>query len=325
MIVTDPGSIAPPGPIVVTGGLGCIGANLVRLLVDRGYAVRIIDDYSNLDDPPPPPAGVAVTRGSILDEALLAPLLAGAAGVVHLAASTSVQDSVEHPEMPLTVNVNGTFAVLQAARAAGVRRFVLASSNAAAGEHEPPLDESVLPRPLSPYGASKLAGEAFCSAFSGTYGLDTVALRFANVYGRYAAHKPSVIAKFFGRIERGEALTIYGDGRQTRDFVHASDVARAVIGALETPGAGPMFQVGTGRETSVLELITLLGEVTGIEPRLEWLPELPGEIRRNAVSIAAARAAFGYEPQMELRAGLEDTYRWLRAGATAGAVAVGAD
>ena len=196
-----------------------------------------------------------------------------------------------------------------------VKRFVFASSNAPLGEQTPPVDEDRIPKPLSPYGASKLAGEGYCSAFAATHhGLEPVVLRFANVYGLYSTHKSSVVAKFMRRIRDREGLIVYGDGEQTRDFVHAEDLARGILSAVEAPAAsGQTFQLGSGTETSVLRLVELLREVAGDVVGVTHEPERPGEIRRNWTNISKAREILGYDPQKDLRASLDEMYRWFQA------------
>lgn len=297
--------------VVVTGGYGFIGVNTVRDLVARGFAVRVLDDLSG--GHPEHLADVPHERveGDIRDPGAVARALDGAAAVVHLAASTSVLESVADPLPTFEVNVGGTLALLRGAVEAGASRFVLASSNAALGEHPPPLDERVVPRPVSPYGASKLAAEAYCAGFAGSHGIGAVALRFANVYGPYSGHKTSVVAKFVRRMLAGEPVTIYGDGRQTRDFIHVDDVVQAIRLALTRPHGEAVFQIATGRETSVIELVERLGRCAGASPPIEWLPPAAGEIRRNSSSIELARARLGFDPAVTLDDGLPATWAWL--------------
>lgn len=302
----------PRGSLVlVTGGCGFVGVNVVRDLVAHGHAVRVLDDLSS--GHPEHLAGVPheLVEGDVRDPEAVRRAVDGAQAIVHLAASTSVLESVADPRPTFSSNAGGTLTMLEAAVAGGVRRFVLASSNAALGDHTPPLDERTLPRPKSPYGASKLAAEAYCSGFSGTHGIRATALRFANVYGPYSGHKTSVVARFARRLLAGESLTIYGDGRQTRDFIHVDDVAQGVRLALTRAHEEPVFQIATGRETSVLELTELIAACAGSAPALEWLPAPAGEVRRNSASIALARERLGFEPAVALPDGLRATWRWL--------------
>jgi len=220
---------------------------------------------------------------------------------------------VEDPRGDAEVNVFGTLNALLAARDGGAGAFVFASSGAPLGSVEPPGHEGLAPRPLSPYGASKLAGEGLCSAFAGSYGIAATALRFTNVYGPYSYHKGSVVALCLKRIMDGEPLVVYGDGDQTRDFLYIDDLGAAVIAAIARRPTGGLYQLGTGTETSVNELMELLIElmpdraVTVINE-----PDRRGEIRRAYSDISRARADLGYAPDTPLRDGLVTTSDWFR-------------
>ncbi|RIK41240.1 MAG: epimerase, partial [Chloroflexi bacterium] len=198
--------------ILVTGGAGFIGASLVPMLLGQGYRVRVLDDLSVGSAATLEGLDVELVVGDIRDRAAVDAAVAGMDGVVHLAAHTTVIDSIHDPLHDYAVNVGGTLNLLLACRDQGIGRFVFASSNAPIGENTPPIDESKPARPLSPYGASKLAGEGYCSAFHSSYGLGTVILRFANVYGPRSTHKGSVVAKFIKDALSSGRLTIYGDG-----------------------------------------------------------------------------------------------------------------
>jgi UDP-glucose 4-epimerase len=210
--------------------------------------------------------------------------------------------------------VTQTVALLDAARLAGVRRFVFASSNAAAGDHEPPADETNLPHPLSPYGASKLAGEAYVQAFAATYGIAACALRFSNAYGPWSLHKRSVVAAWLRAALAGETIRIDGGGEQTRDFVFVEDLAAAIAAALDAPSdnvAGEIFQVGTGRETTVNALAAAVGEAVGRELRIERGPERIGDVKRNVSRVDKAARLIGYRARVDLREGLAATAAWF--------------
>lgn len=295
--------------VLVTGGCGFVGVNLALYLAQRGCRVRILDNLSAANPDHPRILAAAgsheIIAGDIRDGAIVSRALEGMEAVVHLAASTSVTQSLEDPKGFWDINVNGTLTLLEACRAAGVSRFVFASSNAAVGEQTPPINEHMIPNPLSPYGASKLAGEALCSAYNHSFGMDTVALRFANVYGPSADHKSSVIPLFVKWAAEGRPFTIYGDGEQTRDFVHVDDICQAINLSLRTPGiGGEVFQIASGIETSINELVRLMGRVLGREIRTVHQPERKGEIRSNYSDIGKARRILGFEPMVQLEQGL---------------------
>jgi UDP-glucose 4-epimerase len=296
--------------VLVTGGAGFIGANLARRLLKAGRRVRVVDDFSVGRRDYLRGLGLEILEADLHDPAVVDRALIGVSHVVHLAAATSVLESVSDPVAGARLNVQSLVALLDAASRRGLRRFVFASSNAAVGDVTPPVSETQLPCPTSPYGASKLAGEAYCWAFSATRALPTAVLRFANAYGEYSWHKKSAIHRFLQLLLRGEPITIYGDGCQTRDFVHVDDVCAAIELSLYRPLTSPLFQIGTGRETSVNELIHLLARVTGKMVHVEHRPSNPGEIKRSYCDITRARRVLGYEPMVSLADGLDRTYRW---------------
>ena len=200
--------------------------------------------------------------GDIRDQRLAEEACRGIDVIVHLAANTGDIPSIENPMEDCTANVIGTVNYLEAARLAGSKRFVLASSGAPLGEQKPPIHENMVPRPISPYGASKLAGEAYCSAYHGSFALDSVVLRFGNVYGPHSNHKGSVVAKFIKHILADEPLPIYGDGNQTRDFIYVEDLVRAILLSLERPGiGGEVFRIATHREHTVGEVAETLNRL----------------------------------------------------------------
>jgi len=298
---------------LVTGGAGFIGSHLVEALVARGDRVRVLDDFSTgrWENLAPVRGRVEVLEGDVRDPAAVMRAVEGADVVAHLAAVASVQASLEDPAAVWAVNVDGTLNLLEAARAVGVRRFVFASSAAVYGDHDDlPLREDLPPRPLSPYAASKVAGEALCRAYYASYALPTVVLRFFNVYGpRQDPHSPysGVISIFVDRMRRGLPPVVYGDGRQTRDFVYVADVVEAVLRAAEREEAvGEVFNVAGGRQTSVLELIQVLNCLlnTRLEPSFA-LPRV-GEVRYSQADVRRAREKLGWEVRIELQRGLEE-------------------
>jgi len=300
--------------ILVTGGAGFIGSHLVERLLAEGHSVRVLDDFSagreeNLAFARPGDP-LEVIRGDIRDAAAVHGAMAGVQGVFHEAALVSVPRSVECPALSCAINAHGTAHVLDAARAAGVRRVVYASSAAVYGDAAGiPVSERVAARPLSPYGLDKLYTEQAGALFHALYGLETVPLRYFNVFGpRQDPSSPysGVISIFVARLLAGKPLTIFGDGQQSRDFVYVADVVdanmRAMFGAY--PGPAPL-NVARGERVTLNELAGLLGEVIGIEPGVVHEPARAGEIMHSQGDITAIRAALAYEPRWTVRAGLE--------------------
>jgi UDP-glucose 4-epimerase len=298
--------------VLVTGGAGFIGVNLAPVLAALGFATRCYDDFSTgRRDDAERAAYDEIVEGDILDPAALSAATRGCTHVVHLAAQAGVPASVEDPLEDCDLNVRGTLHALIAARDAGVQGFVLASSSAPLGEITPPAHEGMVPRPTSPYGASKLAGEAYCSAFAGSYGLPTVALRFSNVYGPYSYHKGSVVAAFCKRALAGEPLVVNGDGSQTRDFVFVDDLACGIAQAVTRGGTGLVAHLGSGTETTVLEIAEQISHRLGDVP-VEHLPARVGDVTRSVSDISLARELFGYEPRVALTEGLDRTVAWFQ-------------
>lgn len=318
---------------LITGGCGFLGTALIRRLIARGdQSIRVLDnlstgtredleevsEYSELtaQDIHSAPNGVEMVVGDIMDEALAIKATKGCDIIVHFAANTGVGPSVENPRSDMLANVVGTFNYLEAARLNRIPRFIFASSGAPAGEVEPPIHEELPPHPVSPYGASKLAGEGYCSAYKRTYGIDTVMLRFGNVYGPGSLHKSSVVAKFISRALVGKPFEIYGDGSQTRDFIYIDDLIDAVLLAAITPGiGGEAFQIATSYETTVGEVASRLVqtlasagvgnvEIINAETRL-------GDVKRNFSDTTKARKLLGWQPKVALEEGLMKTVAYF--------------
>jgi UDP-glucose 4-epimerase len=301
--------------VLITGGAGFVGATLVRRLAGAGHAVRVLDNYSTGDPSYLDGVGADLVQGDIRDDRALDAALAGMDAVVHLAAAGSVITSVADPVANFDVNVVGTFRVLDAARRAGVERTVQASTGGALiGDATPPVTERSMPKPLSPYGASKLAGEGYAHAFAAAYGLRTVALRFANVYGPWSAHKPGAMNLFFRAIRAGQPIVIYGDGSASRDYTHVEDIARAIELALErdVPG-GTALHIASGVETTVRELSDLCRNAAGApEHPVEYRPARAGEVGRNFASYDLARQVLGYAPSISREDGIRQTWQWFQ-------------
>jgi UDP-glucose 4-epimerase len=305
---------------VVTGGAGFIGSNLVHALLARGDRVRVLDDLStgrpvNLDDVR---RDVELRDGDVRDARAVAGALEGAAAVFHQAAIPSVARSVDDPVASNDVNVTGTLNVLVAARDAAVERVIYASSAAVYGNLDTlPMHEQMPTRPASPYGVSKLAGERYLEAFTRTYGLPTVALRYLNVFGprqNPSSEYAAAIPRFISCTLAGEAPTIFGDGEQSRDFVFVDDVVQANLLAAEArePAWGRAFNIGRGERRTVNELLGAIRKlVPGEHPAPVQAPPRPGEVRDSWSDIAAAREALGYEPVVAFEEGLRRTIEWI--------------
>lgn len=297
--------------VLVTGGAGFIGSHIVTRLLREGHTVRVLDNLTTgkRENLAHVAGDVELVVGDCRDEAAVSAVMAGIELVYHEAAIVSVPYSVEHPRETHAVNVVGTLNVALAARDHGARRLVFASSAATYGEDpELPKREAMRPLPVSPYGVEKLTGEQYLHAFSAIYGLETVALRYFNVFG--PRQDPSsaysgVISIFADRILRGVPLTIFGDGTQTRDYVFVDNVVDANVLAGTREGvSGRAYNVACGRSTTLVELATLLGEVAGKAPELAFAPARVGDVRESYADIARAREELGYTPKVAVREGL---------------------
>ncbi len=305
------------GRCLVTGGAGFIGSHLADALIALGRPVRVFDDFStgqreNI------PAGAEVIEGCVTDLGAVERATEGCEAVFHLAALASVAKSVEDPLTSHAVCATGTLNVLNAARKAGVRRVVYAGSASAYGGASDPAgqDEDTPLVALSPYAAAKLAGEFYCESFSATYGLETVRLRFFNVFGpRQRPDSPysGVIAIFTAALSAGRTPTVHGDGLQSRDFVYVADVADALIRAADTPGvSGRVYNVGTGGSVTLLELITTLNTILGTVAVPVHGPARPGDIRHSRAKIDRIRSELGYSTRVAFAEGLRRTLEWYR-------------
>jgi UDP-glucose 4-epimerase len=302
--------------VLVTGGAGFVGATLVRRLVASGYRVRALDNLSTGDAAHLEGVDAELVLGDIRDGDAVEGALKGLDAVIHLAAAGSVIGSIADPMANFEANVLGTFQVLDAARRAGVERTVQASTGGALiGDATPPVNEQSLPKPLSPYGASKLAGEGYAHAFAKAYGLRTVAVRFGNVYGPWCARKRGVINVYFESLHDGVPLIIYGDGTASRDYVHVSDIAQALQLALEkdVPG-GTVVHAASGVETTVTELADLCRRAAGKPGHpIEYRPKRAGEVGRNFASYDLARELLGYAPTVRREDGIPRLWQWFQA------------
>jgi UDP-glucose 4-epimerase len=339
---------------LITGGCGFIGLNLVKNLIEEGgHYIRIVDNLSvgtredlyqvcNFTEIDPKslnphsfsaasnitkphalryalsamPGEVDLIVADILDAEFALKAAEGIDIIVHLAANAGVPQSVKDPRIDCETNIIGTLNYLEAARHNHAGRFIFASSNAPVGECNPPIHEGLAPHPVSPYGASKLAGEGYCSAYYHTYGVETVSLRFSNVYGPLSSHKNSVVAKFIKQAIEGKPLKIYGDGHQTRDFIFIDDLVRAIVlSAHSNKTCGEIFQIATNTELTIIELVEVLipvlrnlcfynVEIHHVSPRA-------GDIRRNFSDTSKAKNILGWHTEVEISEGLERTVKWF--------------
>jgi UDP-glucose 4-epimerase len=304
----------------VTGGTGFIGSNLVNRLLSMKADVRVIDDLStgsssNLNDGP---NSLEVIWGDILDPEVLREGLDDREVVFHLAAIPSVARSVTDPATTYRVNSEGCLRVLLASRDAGVRRVIFASSSSIYGDNPTlPKHEGLPPAPASPYAASKLAGEAYCQAFSHSYGLETLCLRFFNVFGPRqdpASEYAAVVPKFVTRMLEGKPPLVFGDGHQSRDFTYIDNAVEACIlaaTALE-PQLGEVLNAGFGARTTLLELIDMISDSIGVpKPDPSFGEPRAGDVRHSEASIDKARELLGYEPSVSVKEGLTEMVRWF--------------
>lgn len=330
-----------PRKYLITGGCGFIGTSLVKHLLRENLAdrIRVLDnlsvgtredlasvcDFVVLDpkdvnrravEKTTNPKPVELTIGDVCDPITAKAVCTEIDIIVHLAANTGVASSVQNPQKDMQSNVIGTFNLLEAARFNGVEHFIFASSGAPVGERLPPIHEEVAPKPVSPYGASKLAGEGYCSAYYRTFGIETVALRFGNVYGPGSMNKDSVVARFIKHAIAGETFEIYGDGNQTRDFVFIEDLMDAILRATQSGVGGEVFQIATHRETSVKGLVSKLTAAFK-----ELAPEVTihtrhtsprkGDVSRNYSDTSKAKRLLGWSSKWPLKRGLASTVEWF--------------
>jgi UDP-glucose 4-epimerase len=305
---------------LVTGGAGFIGSHLAETLVARGDRVRVLDNFSTgrLDNLRTFKAGIEIVEGDVTDSQKVAAAVADVDCIFHQAALASVPRSIEKPLDTHAACVTGTVVLLDAARRAGVRRVVYAASSSAYGDQPTSSKrETDLPGPLSPYAAAKLAAELYCEAFYHSYGLETVAIRYFNVFGpRQDPDSPysAVIPLFITAMLAGKQPMVYGDGQQSRDFTYVANVVHANLLAADADGVGgEMFNVANGRTTTLLELIAELNRLLGTNIRPNHAPPRVGDVRDSLADISKARRLLGYEPQVDFRTGLERSIDYYRA------------
>jgi nucleoside-diphosphate-sugar epimerase len=309
---------------LVTGAAGFIGSNLVERFLADGHEVRGLDNFltgkqENIDAAVPEDAAsrFKMYRGDIRDADMAKDAMAGVDVVFHQAALPSVQRSVEDPLQSHDVNINGTLNLLMAARDAGVRRLVYAASSSAYGDSPSlPKVESMLTDPLSPYAVTKLVGEQYARVFAGIFGLETVCLRYFNVFGPRqdpASHYAAVIPKFITALLAGDQPTVYGDGEQSRDFSYIDNVVNANLLAADADGAsGRVLNVACGERFTLNELLAMLGELMGVEVRANYEPARTGDVKHSLADITEARQVLNYEPAVDFRQGVELTVGYFK-------------
>ncbi|MGL6095512.1 MAG: NAD-dependent epimerase/dehydratase family protein [Fimbriiglobus sp.] len=310
---------------LVTGGAGFIGSHLVEHLVSIGTPVRVFDDLSTgLEENLAPFAGkIELVRGSLTDPDAVARAAAGTKVIFHLGALASVARSVENPLASHAACATGTVHVLDAARRSGAKRVVFAASSSAYGgaDGEGGQQESLMPAAKSPYAAAKLAGEFYMQAFAATYGLETVRLRFFNIFGpRQRADSPysGVIALFTAAMSAGKSPAVHGDGLQSRDFTYVANAVQALVKASTAPAervSGNVYNIGTGRCVTVLDLIRELNGLLGTNVGAMHEPSRAGDVRFSKADITRTRADLGYDPAVTFEDGLRNTIAWYRESA----------
>ena len=302
---------------LVTGGAGFIGSSIVRALLSRGDKVRVLDNFfsgkrTNLADIA---SDIDLLEGDVRDEAALTKAMAGVEVVFHEAAIASVPRSLTNPVASHDANATGTLKVLLAAKEAGVRRVVYAASSSAYGDTPTlPKVETMAPAPLSPYAVSKLTGEQYCQVFSGAYGLETVCLRYFNVFGPRqdpASEYAAVIPRFITSAIAGQGLTIYGDGTQSRDFCFIENVVQANLAAAQAPGAsGRMVNIACGSAITLNDVVRLLEPMVARKIAVTYGPRRVGDVQHSLADIRAASEVLGYTGAIGFSEGLRRTFDW---------------
>ena len=304
---------------LVTGGAGFIGSHIVKELLRRGERVRVLDNFSTgrRENTAPFLAQIELLEGDLRDAEICRRAVKEVDYVLHQGAIPSVQRSVDDPFTSNDVNVNGTLNLLIAARDAGVKRLVYASSSSVYGDSPTlPKHEGMIPQPKSPYAVSKLSAEYYCQVFTEVYGLETVSLRYFNVFGSRqdpASQYSAVIPIFITAILQGKPVTVHGDGLQSRDFTHVSNNVRANLLAATAPGAaGRVFNIACGKRYTLLELIDVLADIMDTRVEIVHTASRPGDVKHSLADISQARGALGYKEGLDFKGGLQRTVAWYQ-------------
>jgi UDP-glucose 4-epimerase len=302
--------------ILVTGGAGFIGSNLTKHLVEEGNSVTVLDNYmsgyrSNLDPFP----SVRIIEGDIRDKTVVELAIRGAEVVFHLAASVGNKRSIDNPLIDADINVLGTVQLLEAARKEGVRKIVTSSSAGIFGELKTmPIKEDHPIEPDSPYGCTKLCQEKLCLSYAKLYDIETICLRYFNVYGpnqRFDAYG-NVIPIFVFRMLQNEPIIIYGDGEQTRDFVYVDDVVQANIKAADTKGVNGAFNIASGKRITINRLVEIIKKNSNKAIKIEHGPERLGDVRHSLADLSLAHKKINYHPSVDIERGIEEYVKWAR-------------
>lgn len=301
--------------VLVTGGCGFIGANLVPMLMGHADKIKVLDNFSKGNVKNLKGLDVEIIEGDVRDPLIVKGVVLGMDTVIHLAAFGSVVESVKEPFENFDVNVRGTLTLLQACVKAGVSKFLFASTGGALiGDATPPVNESSLPKPISPYGASKLCGEAYCHAFAHSYDIQTICTRFANVYGPFSMHKKGAATVFMKALLSDSPFVIYGDGSASRDFLYIDDLCRGIVSALEADidERSAVFHLASGVETTIADLAKLICKVGGkLEHPIRFEKPRRGEVARNFASFEKALDILGFQPRVTLEDGITKTWNWF--------------
>ena len=302
--------------ILITGGKGFVGSNLVRKILEETdlniitYDNGLIGDLAYIETN----NRIKNIVGDILDFEFLRQSLKNVDIVVHLAAFGSVVDSVRSPRENFDVNVKGTFSLLNACRDVGIQKIIFASTGGAIiGNSSGAVNENTPPRPISPYGASKLACEGYCSAFSSAFNMNITALRFANVVGPYSWHKKGVVTNYFKSLINSEPLIIYGDGSSTRDYLYSEDLCDGILRAINTTLSGfNVFHLATGIETSIKDIARYCLEISNSpDKQIIYKQTRKGEVENNCADFTLAKNTLGFAPKMDIKSSLDMTWQWM--------------
>ena len=309
--------------ILITGGCGFIGLNFVNYILKnkKKISLRILDNFSNKNKKRvskildaigfKETEGCQIIEGDIRDKKICKKSLEGVDEVVHLAANTGVNQSMKDPISDLNNNILGTLNLLECSRNTNIEHFVMASSGAPIGLGHPPFNEKKLPKPISPYGASKLSAEAYCHVYSKSFGIKTTILRFSNVYGPYSFHKTSVISSFLKNIILKKQITIFGNGSQTRDFIYVDDLISAIVQSSRNKESGGIYHIATQKESSINRIIQILKkefhEKEDYSINVKKLDKRIGDVQRNFATINKAKKNLKFKPKISLVCGIRKT------------------